>query len=106
MKVIHEGSTQGMMCPSCNWSVVTTRIPEIQLDFTSYEVRISGGDYHNEKHVKALAKIANINFLAARKLLQEEQPLVYAGKASDIVKIREALIVDGLQCAITPDFRW
>ncbi len=106
MEARQEGSTQGLYCTGCDWSVVTTHIPEIRIDATEYEVRVSRGDYRNEQHVKAVSKVSNTNFLASRKLLQDTQPLVFRGEAVDVVRVREILVAAGISCAISPELRW
>lgn len=106
MEARQEGSTQGLYCTKCDWSVVTTHIPEIKLDTTMYEVRISHGDYRNDQHVKAVAHVAGVNFLVARKLLQDTQPIVFNGEAVDVVRVREILVAVGMTCIISPEFRW
>lgn len=106
MEVRQEGSTQGLYCTGCDWSVVTTHIPEIRIDATEYEVRVCRGDYRNEQHVKAVSKVSKMNFLASRKLLQDTQPLVFRGEAVDVVRVREILVAAGIDFAISPEFRW
>lgn len=106
MELRHEGSTQGLYCTRCGWSVVTTHISEVRLDTTEYEVRIRDGNYRNEQHVKAVAHVSGVNFLAARKLLQDTQPIVFSGKAVDVVRVREILVAAGMACVISPEFRW
>ncbi|MFN4291833.1 MAG: hypothetical protein ACK4E7_13275 [Permianibacter sp.] len=101
-----EGSTQGIYCTKCDWAVVTTFIPEIKKDATKYEVRISGGDAHNEQQVKAVAAISGVNFLAAKKLLQELEPVVFAGRAVKVVEVRDVLEKAGITCRISPEFRY
>jgi hypothetical protein len=100
-----EGSTHGLYCTRCDWSIVTTHIPEITLDTTSYEVRVDG-DCRNEGHVKAAAEVSGMNFLAARKLLQEPRSIVFTGRAVDVMRAREILTAAGMGCTINPDFRW
>ena len=99
-----EGSVQGLFCKSCDWSVVTTYIPAIQLDETDYEVRVKGGDFRNEAHVKAVAEVSGRNFLGARKLLQESEPLVYKGKAPEVARAQEVLAAAGVAIQILPPF--
>jgi len=101
-----EGNTQGLYCTKCNWSVVTTHIPEFMLDSTKYEVRVCRGDYRNGQHVKAVSKVSSMNFLASRKLLQEVEPLVFSGEAADVIRVREILSAAGMVCEINPEFRW
>ncbi|HLO87738.1 MAG TPA: hypothetical protein VK203_22405 [Nostocaceae cyanobacterium] len=107
MEVRREGSTQGLYCTNCDWSVVTTYIPAIILDETLYKVSILNGDAQNKQHIRAVAQIVNVNFLAARKLLQEQSPLiVFRGDAKEVVRVREVLSMAGLVYEITPEFPW
>jgi hypothetical protein len=97
-------SVQGHFCKHCSWYAVTTYIPEIYLDQTDYEVRVRGGDYHNQNHVKAVATVSGRNFLAARKLLQESDPLVFKGRAPQVAEVRDVLAAAGLAHEIQPAF--
>lgn len=108
MKVFLEGRSQGMRCENCGWSVVTIYTPEIDRDQTTYVVRLVGGDFHNAEHVKLISLLADVNFLSARKLLQEfeSQPVLASGKARDIALVREKLQELLIPYLITPDFRW
>ena len=99
-----EGSVEGAFCKNCDWSVVTTYIPPIQLDETPYEVRVANGDPHNESHIKAVAHASGVNFLSARNLLQQASPLVFKGEASKVVELRRALQAAGLNIDIRPPF--
>jgi len=101
-----QGSTQGIYCTKCDWAVVTTFIPEIKKDMTDYKIRISSGDAHNEQHVKAVAMISGVNFLAARKLLQEPEAVVFEGRAVKVIVVRDALEKAGITCRIIPEFRY
>ncbi len=106
MQPLLEESTQGVSCPKCGWSVVTTHISEIKLDTVKYEVHINKGNYRNEEHIKAVSKISGMNFLSARKVLKETQPLVFKGEAIDILQVRKTLVSAGLGCLIYPEFPW
>jgi hypothetical protein len=100
-----EGSVQGYYCKNCGWSVVTTYIPEVELDETIYQVRVSGADYHNEAQVRAVASAAGTNFIEARRLLKDDpHPLIFEGRANQVVKARAALVAVGLRFAISPQF--
>lgn len=104
MEFRREGSTQGLFCKNCDWSVVTTYIPAMLLDETVYEVRARDGDFHNETHVKAVAEVSGRNFLGARKLLQEREPLVYKGKAPAVARAEAVLTAAGIGIQIAPPF--
>ncbi len=107
MEVRSEGSTQGLFCPNCGWSVVTTNIQEIKRDNISYEVIITTGDYQNEHHIKAVAQVAGVNFLTARKLLEAQSSfMVYKGIATEVIEVQSILKVAGLVYEIYPQFPW
>lgn len=104
MEARREGSTQGLFCKNCDWAVVTTYIPALLLDETIYEVRATGGDFHKNAHVKAVAEVSGRNFLGARKLLQEREPLVYTGKAPEVARAEAVLTAADIGIQITPPF--
>ncbi len=106
MQPFLEESTQGMHCPKCGWSVVTTYISEIELDTTEYEVHIDRGDQYNKNQIKVISKITGLNFLGSKKLLQDTKPLIFKGTAVDVIKVRKLLISAGLICLISPVFPW
>ena len=106
IEVFREGRTQGLRCTRCNWSVVTTYTPPIQLDLTIYEIRISKGDYQDERQVKAIAHLAGVNFLNARKLLLETNPIVFKGDALHVASVRDALAAVNIEISIEPKFPW
>lgn len=99
-----EGSTQGLFCTNCDWALVTTYIPQIELDETLYSVRISGTDLHDKNHIRAVSAVTGLNFIAARKLLQQDRPLVFEGKAPKVLEVRDTLASAGLSYLITPRF--
>ena len=64
MESRQEGSTHGLYCTRCDWSIVATYIPEITLDTTSYEVQSI------EPSHDRLSSVANpLNPLATRSIL-------------------------------------
>jgi large subunit ribosomal protein L7/L12 len=99
-----EGSVQGLLCKNCGWAVITSYIPAIELDETDYEVRARGGDYRNESHVRAVSELSGCNFLNARKLLQQHEPVVFTGKAPGVLRARNVLSAAGLDYQILPPF--
>lgn len=100
-----EGSTLGMKCTRCGWSVVTTDIPGIKVDETKYEVRCRG-DYQDKTHIKAVSEVTGCNFLTSRNTLQKGLALVFVGQAEEVLRVRNILVSAGVVCEITPDFNW
>ena len=105
-EVIKEGRTVGTRCTNCSWSVVTTYIPPIEQDATKYAVRITSGDPHNQRQVMLIAQLTGCNFLQARKLIQEKEPIVFKGRAPQALAVKQSLIDANFAVAIEPDFKW
>ena len=99
-----EGSTEGFFCTKCDWALVTTRIPTIAQDITKYRIYLVSADQHNKEQVKVIADVANINFLQARKLVQEEKPVILQGEAVEIDKARNLLNDVNVEYIIEPNF--
>jgi hypothetical protein len=101
-----EGSVQGFFCKSCDWSLVTTYIPEIELDETVYQVYVSDSNFRDEHQVRAVSEISGLNFLSVRKLLQQEHPMVFEGAAPKVLQALAMLEAVRLRYEIQPPFRW
>ena len=100
-----KGSTQGLFCERCDeWVIVNTYIPEIRRDETRYKIYLHSADSKNKQHIKALAKAANINFLQARKMIQEDKPLILEDKAVVVDKARKIFNDLSIQYDIKPLF--
>jgi hypothetical protein len=99
-----EGSVQGFFCKTCDWAVVTTYIPQIDLDETTYGLRAIGGDFHDEEQVRAVAQVSGLNFIGARRLLQQGAPLVLEAHAPQILAAKVRLNEVGLRTEISPPF--
>lgn len=105
-KMFRQGRTQGTRCTNCDWTVITTYTPPIQLDQTIYEVRIARSDYRDAEQVKAVAKVTGGNFLYARNLLKMIRPIAFTGDAQHVLQIRDSLLATGMVVAIYPEFPW
>jgi len=103
--VLKEGITQGARCDQCDWSVVTTNMPGIQLDRCRYELRCRG-DYRNQAQVSAVSEVTGQNYLLSRITLQQGDTLVFSGQAQEVLQARNILVSAGVVCEITPDFPW
>jgi len=99
-----QGSTEGFFCTQCDWSVVTTSIPPIVSDIKKYQIYLLSADYQNKEQIQAISKVANVNFLQARKMMQKRRPLLFEGKAIDVEKNRTILNEFSIQYEIIPYF--
>ncbi|MEM7712689.1 MAG: hypothetical protein AAF349_03785 [Cyanobacteria bacterium P01_A01_bin.68] len=100
-----QDSTQGLFCNQCDkWILVTTYIPEIRRDETRYKMYLRFANSKNKQHIIALAKVANINFLQARKLIQQDKPLILEDEAVVVDKARTIFNDLSIQYHIKPLF--
>lgn len=105
LEVFNEGSAQGLKCVNCEWSLVTTQIPEIRVDEQEYDVRCDG-DFKSVAHIKAVAEVSGLNFLEAREALKGGHFVVFSGQAVDVLRVKEILGSVGVWYSIEPDFKW
>lgn len=79
-----QGSTQGWICPACGWGIVTTYIDEIDADETEYSLYIRNVVGIDKEKISFVAKAANVNYVIAKHMLEEEQTCILKAKASKI----------------------
>lgn len=106
VEIRREGSTQGLFCTNCDWSVVTTYLPEILNDTSKYVVRVLSGDFKNDQHLRIVAQLAGVNLITSRKMLQGGGFVLFTGLASKVSAVRDTLESVGLVFEIEPPFPW
>ena len=85
-----EGSTQGWRCPMCGWNIITTYIDEIDADTTEYSLYIRCLSEVDTEKIKFVATIANVNFVIAKRMLEEKKEIcILKGRAP---KIKSAIV--------------
>ncbi|WP_165670254.1 hypothetical protein [Metapseudomonas otitidis] len=105
LEAFNEGSAQGLRCVDCEWSLVTTQIPEIRVDEQEYDIHCDG-DFKSGAHIRAVAEVSGLNFLESRKALEGGRFVVLSGQAIDVLRVKETLESAGVRYSIEPDFRW
>lgn len=83
-----KNSVQGWSCPICGWSILTTYIDEIYQDTTEYSLYIKNESEIDREKIKFVAKIANVNFIFAKQMLEGKEVCILRAKAP---KIKEAI---------------
>ncbi|GAA6152202.1 hypothetical protein [Pseudoteredinibacter isoporae] len=99
-----EGSTEGFFCTQCDWALVTTRISEIAQDITKYKMYLLFADSKNKEQLKAVSEIANVNFLQAKKMFQEDRALIVEDEALSIDNARKLFDTLSIRYEIEPNF--
>lgn len=106
IEFIRHVSTEGWYCKNCDWSIVTTYIPQIVLDKENYMVYLTSPNYRNREQISIVSKISNLNYLTVRELLREEKPLIFKGEASKVLIVKEQLASEGISFEIVPEFNY
>lgn len=99
-----DGSVQGWKCPDCQWSVLTTCIDEIYSDMTVYSIYLIQHQVASKEQLNMVSKIANVNYIQARKMLNESKVLLCRGSAIETKDNLNKLRAFGLQYQVKPEF--
>lgn len=100
-----EGHSVGFTCMNCGWGVATSYFETHELDLTVYSIIVQGNKA-TPVAIKAIASIANVNFLQAKKLIEMPEAIVFEGNASSILKKKAILGNAGIAYRITPEFHY
>ncbi len=101
MKHHHKDSTCGMLCPKCGWGWVTTYSSPSNLDETVYTISFSKPEKTTAAMVRLYAKLAGLNFMQAKKAL-DEGSASFSALAAEIQKHIEDIHSAELQFSCTP----
>ena len=99
-----EGHSLCWMCDNCGNAVVTSYFEPLEIDQTIYHVSISKGIISTFNEIKLISKIANCNFLQAKKMIESAPTEIYKGKAVDIIAIKKSLENGNINFFINPEF--
>ncbi len=107
-KCSHEmirNSTIGMICPNCGWGWASTYIEPIFTDNTDYHIIIETNEA-DILVIKTISKIANINFLQAKKLIKSAPVKIFTGQACEVKRVKKILEDAMIPFSIKPEFRY
>jgi len=91
-------------CNKCGYSAVAMFTEKIDEDENMYEIIINDEIVTNEK-IKALAKIANINCVNAKRMFLQKQ-VISKDVARVTLNVKNALEKASISFVICPDFNW
>ena len=97
----------GGHCPSCGWGVVATYMPPIWSDPTPYKIVLTGADFNDKDHIRGIAKVAGVNFLQARRIiqsLQKTEPVIFEEQARIVSDMRQRLDQLSIHYRIEPEY--
>ncbi len=106
----HEGSSLVSYCIECGQPLLaTTKLPDIDVDTTTYRIHLLAHDKPSVAQLKAVAKVANINLLQAKELAAGPNDatapmLIFEGRAANVQRHRRDLIEAEVEFTISPEF--
>lgn len=106
MVEVCAAGVRGWSCPVCGWGVLTTYIDQIYLDATEYSIWIKKVKNINLDKIRIISKIAGVNYIAAKQMLEKDSVCVLKAKATDIQKAIENLENADVPYEITPEFKY
>lgn len=101
-----NGFTQGVICPVCGWSIVTTYFAEIDVDATEYSLYIRNVSEVDIGKIKLVAKTARVNFLLAKQMLEEKEVCILKAKAPEIKETIAKLQELNIDFYVSPLFKY
>mgnify|MGYP001139159423 CR=1 FL=1 len=101
-----EHSTQGWVCPACGWGILTTYNPEIDVDATEYSLYIRNISTIDINGIRLIAEIASVNFLTAKRMLEEKEVCVLKAKAPKIKEGIDKLRELNIDFIVKPFFKY
>ncbi len=93
----------GMTCPHCGWGWVTSFSEAYESDVTDYSIVISANTA-SMNNVKIISEYAKVNYVQAKKLIDMPEAVIFVGKASEIIGVKEELLKNNINFKILPDF--
>lgn len=101
-----EGATQGWRCPVCGWNILTTYIDEINTDETEYSLYIKKVTETDAEKIKFVAKIANVNYVIAKQMLEKKESCILKAKAFKIKSVIAKLQELNIDFSVKPSFKY
>lgn len=98
------GHCCGMTCPNCGWGWATTYFEPYETDMTDYHILLEKSFDPSIDDIRIVSNIANCNYIAAKKLINNAPVEIFCGKAIDIMPIKEKLEAAGIDIKIKPEF--
>lgn len=93
-----------VVCPECGWGWATTKLEPIDEDQTVYNISLNACSKAGADAIKAVAKACSVNFLAAKKMIENPAEPVFSGKAREAAAIRDVLDQGAVRYEIDPPF--
>ncbi len=99
-----EGSTTGVRCSYCDYSIVTTYIEPIYEDDNTYTVVLEAGNSVDMSTIKVISKITGKNYIFSKQYLENAPAIIAKGIAAEIIEMKSQLDSSNVKYSISPEF--
>ena len=106
MIYVRENSVQGWSCPVCGWGILTSYIDEIYQDMTEYSIYTKSIEKIDKDKIKVISRIAGVNYIVAKQMLEKEGICILKAEAIDIKKAICELENVNIPFEVTPEFNY
>ncbi len=99
-----NGSSIGVRCSSCDYSVVTSYIEPIFEDKNVYTIILEKGNALSKDSLKTVSGIIGKNYIAAKKCISSAPSILFQGYAADVMDVKKILDTSAMKYSISPKF--
>lgn len=99
-----EGSTTGVRCSHCDYSIVTTYIEPLYEDDNIYTLILEAGNSVDMPTIKVIAKITGKNYIFSKHCLEKVPTIIAKGVASEIIELKRQLDSSEVKYSISPEY--
>ena len=101
-----KDSIQEVFCTKCDWSIVTSFIPEIVKNTKSFTLTLTNYSYENINQIKLIAKSIEKNLIEAKTMMKNNTKIVITGSAYSIIDFIPELVKNDIHVELQNDFTW
>lgn len=95
----------GMTCPNCGWGFIRSEGDPMLEDVNDYTITIKSYDT-NQQTLRSISKCMNINYIEAKKQLDNAPFVAFKGKAYEVIKKLQILNRGDVNYSVSPNFPW
>lgn len=104
MEPFQSKSSCGLICPNCGFGIARSWAEPIDEDWTDYTITLPAGSKADTAAIKAIASVGNLNYLEAKKAIEQGCECLVVEKARAIAEKKVLLEQADVAFEITPKF--
>ena len=93
-------------CPNCGIVMVGDVPPDYAEDMTLYTIVIDKNIEFTKEQMKYISKVCQVNYIDAKKILENGKYILKKGTASDLKELIQSLSHQKIKYSINPKFKY